>query len=238
MSEARTAEETVSAGADVRPDTGRLDEAVDVALQLFLEHGYDNTPMSLVARQLNLTKAGVYHYFESKEVLLYTAHKRAMERHFQPIFETAAQEPDPEKRLRRMLFSHARALALEPTAGLLIRESRRLSPEHLKDVKRTWRRLLTAVREAIVELQHEGRCNTGLSPTYAAFAAIGMVSWISFWFDPSRVRTADAVAATMADIFMAGLFAAGSAVDGDADGADRRAAARALGPRREARKLD
>ena len=187
-------------------DAGRMDEAITVALQLFLERGYDNTPMSLIAKKLKLTKAGVYHYFESKEQLLYVAHLHAMKRQLFPIFDAAESEPEPERRLRTFLFSYARMLALEPTAGVLIREARRLAPGHLAEVKKTWRRGLRIVRDAIVELQRQGRCSSTLSPTYSAFAAVGMASWISFWFDPARPKSAEAVASTVAEIFVAGLL--------------------------------
>jgi hypothetical protein len=39
----------------------RVDAIIEAALQLFLERGYDNTPLSAVAERLGLTKAGVYH---------------------------------------------------------------------------------------------------------------------------------------------------------------------------------
>src|SRR6516225_2061796 len=103
---------------------GRVDEVVEVALRLFLERGYDNTPMSLLARRLGLTKAGIYHHFASKEDLLFLVHRTAMERGLKPVFEAAAQESDAERRLRVFLYEYARMLSLDPAAMLLIREAR------------------------------------------------------------------------------------------------------------------
>jgi AcrR family transcriptional regulator len=188
-------------------DIGRVDEVVEAALVLFMERGYDNAPMSLLAGRLGLTKAGLYHHFDSKEDLLFVAHKTAMQRQLGPLFAAAEQEPDPERRLRTFLNDYARMLALEPTAGLMIREARRLSPSHLKEIKKTWRFGLDLVRGAIIELQRSGRCRADVDPTFAAFAAIGMANWICYWFDPKRPNSAEAVAKTIADLFMAGLTA-------------------------------
>jgi len=188
-------------------EIGRVEEVVEVALRLFLERGYDNTPMSLLAKRLGLTKAGIYHHFASKEDLLFLVHKTAMARGLKPVFEAAAREPDPERRLRVFLHEHARMLALDPTAMLLIREARRLSPKHLQEIKETWRRGFDVVRDAIAELQQQRRCRADVEPTFAAFAGIGMASWIAYWFDPSRPESAEAVAKTMTDIFIAGLLA-------------------------------
>jgi AcrR family transcriptional regulator len=186
-------------------EIGRVDEVVEAALQLFMERGYDNAPMSLLAGRLGLTKAGLYHHFESKEDLLFVAHKTAMQRQLGPLFAAAEKEPDPERRLRTFLQDYARMLALEPTAGLMIREARRLSPYHLKEIKKTWRLGLDLVRGAIVALQRSGRCRADVDPTFAAFAAIGMANWICYWFDPKRPDGADTVAKTIADLFMSGL---------------------------------
>jgi AcrR family transcriptional regulator len=188
-------------------EIARVDAVVEAALLLFMERGYDNAPMSLLAGRLGLTKAGLYHHFDSKEDLLFVAHKTAMQRQLGPLFAAAENEPDPERRLRTFLHDYARMLALEPTAGLMIREARRLSPGHLKEIKNTWRFGLDLVRGAIIELQRSGRCRADVDPTFAAFAAIGMANWICYWFDPKRPNSADAVAKTIADLFMSGLTA-------------------------------
>jgi AcrR family transcriptional regulator len=196
-----------------RDSADRIDDVIEVALALFLERGYDNTPMSLVAKRLKLTKAGIYHHLDSKEDLLFLAHQRTMERQLVPILDAAEAESDPERRLRFFISSYARMLALEPTAGLLIREARRLSPPHLVKIRKTWQRGLDLLREAIAAMQKEGRCRKDISATYAAFAVIGMTNWISFWFDPARPQSAEEVAETMEAIFMDGMKAGGALPD-------------------------
>jgi AcrR family transcriptional regulator len=188
-------------------DIGRVDEVVKVALRLFLDRGYDNTPMSLLAKKLGLTKAGIYHHFPSKEDLLFVVHMTAMQRQLKPVFEAVARESDPEQQLRTFLYDHTRMLARDPAAMLMIREARRLSPKHLQEIKKTWQHGLDVVRNAIVALQRQGRCRRDFNATFAAFAAIGMASWICYWFDPKRPESAEPLAQTVADIFIAGLLA-------------------------------
>jgi AcrR family transcriptional regulator len=213
--------------------SARVDAIIEAALQLFLERGYDNTPLSAVAEQLGLTKAGVYHHFATKEDLLFMAHRRTMERQLIPLLAEADAEPDPEKRLRKFIFEHARTLALEPTTGLLIREARRLEPKHLAEIKKSWRRGLNLVRDSIAELQASGRCRTDINATQAAFAAIGMTNWIPFWFDPKRPHSADTVARTMQTLFMDGLLHGATAQPARAKA--RKAGAVALPTRRNGR---
>ena len=114
---------------------GRVEEACEAALKLFLERGYDNTPMSLIAKELGLTKAGVYHHFESKEHLLYVIHKNTMERLLLPVIEKAEKVSDTEQRLRSFVLEYARLLTRDPSARILISEARRLAPEHFEEIR-------------------------------------------------------------------------------------------------------
>lgn len=195
-----------------RPGPGRPvateqpSKVADVALELFLQHGFDATPMSLVAKQCGLTKAGIYHHFESKEQLLYFLHKRHIDHLLLPMIEAASGIADPETRLREFLANYALLLTHDPTPRLLINETKRLSPEHTEEIRAAWRRGLHLVRDAIAELKTQNRCNPTLDPTYSAFAAIGMCSWICNWFDHSRPETGTEVAATMVNVFLQGLL--------------------------------
>lgn len=49
-------------------DTRR--RALDVALELFAEQGYEKTSLREIAERLNVTKAALYYHFASKEALL------------------------------------------------------------------------------------------------------------------------------------------------------------------------
>ena len=192
------------------PTSEQAEHVAETALTLFLQHGYDATPMSLVAKHAGLTKAGIYHHFESKEHLLYVVHKNHIERLLLPLIDQAEQETDPERRLRRFLVDYASLLARDPSARVLISESKRLDPEHYEDIRGAWRRGLNLIRGCIRQLQEAGRCDRQLNPTYAAFAAIGMCSWICNWFDYSRPEAGQSVARTMESLFLNGLLRGGN----------------------------
>ena len=62
-------------------------EIYEKALELFIAEGYDHTPLSRIAKALNLTKAGLYHYFHSKEELLFFIHEHNLKKDFLPIID-------------------------------------------------------------------------------------------------------------------------------------------------------
>ena len=184
----------------------RSRQVCDIAIKLFLEHGYDNTPMSLIAKEAGLTKAGIYHHFESKQHLLHAVHKQLLEERLRPIILKAREIAKPQERLRTFIMDLCLLLTSDFAARILVSESRGLSPEQFTDIGKVWKEELNLVRDAIVELQGAGRVRRDVNPTFAAFGAIGMCSWVLYWFDNKRPESAPEVARTFASTFLDGLL--------------------------------
>ena len=182
-----------------------LDGVSEQLTQLILERGYDNTPMSVIAKTLGMTKAGIYHHIATKEDLLYAVHRRAIDQMLLPVIERADLVPEPEAKLRLFLFEYAHLMTRDPAARVLINEAHRLSPERFDEIRGVWRRGYHLVRDSIAALQEIGRCRSDINPGHAAFAALGMCSWILYWFDYTRPSSGNEIAATMCNIFMSGI---------------------------------
>jgi AcrR family transcriptional regulator len=67
----------VGATAEPTPDTRQ--RILDVALDLFIEQGFDGTSLRQIAEQLGVTKAALYYHFESKDDILMALHLRLHE---------------------------------------------------------------------------------------------------------------------------------------------------------------
>jgi TetR/AcrR family transcriptional regulator, cholesterol catabolism regulator len=182
----------------------RREEIYQKALDLFTERGYDNTPLSLIAKALGLSKGGLFHYFESKEHLLYLLHEYALKNDMNPIIDKAELIKDPENRVRFFLQSYTELLVRKPYARVLIHEAGRLAPEHHKAITAVWRRAFELVRNALREMEASGKAKP-VDMTFAAFALIGMCSWIFYWFDYSRTDSAANLSETFAEIFFRGI---------------------------------
>ena len=98
------------------------------ALDLFVREGYDNTPMSLIAKELGLSKAGLCHHYLNKESLLFDVIEYPIEKNFIPIFDEAEKIPDPEKRLAYFLRSFTKMIAKDGASSIAVHEARRLKP--------------------------------------------------------------------------------------------------------------
>ena len=90
------------------PVESRRVEICRTAAQIFRDRGYDATSVSDIARALGMTKAGLYHYFESKEALLFEIMTFGLERVRDEVLVPTGSIADPYERLRQIVTRHAR----------------------------------------------------------------------------------------------------------------------------------
>ncbi len=77
------------------PDEGDTRERIlDVALDLFIEQGYDKTTLRQIAEPLGFTQAAIYYHFAAKEDILVALHLRLHEL-ARPVLEQLAAEAGP-----------------------------------------------------------------------------------------------------------------------------------------------
>ncbi len=183
----------------------KLDQICNAAMDMFIAEGYPQTPLSRIASAVGLTKAGLYHYFKSKEELLFLLHDRHLKRKFIPILEEAEKIVEPRERIAFFIRSYTKySMAEDASARVLVHEVGNLLPPHRRIITGVWKRTLDFLRNAISEMQRQG-VGKEVNTTFAAFAALGMCSWTFYWFDYDRKESADELADTYAEIFLDGL---------------------------------
>jgi AcrR family transcriptional regulator len=183
----------------------KKEEIIEKAMALFCERGYDNTPMSHIAKAIDASKAILYHYFPNKEELLFSIIHHQMEKHLTPILEEASAIKAPDERLRFFLKNYTRLLAGDSNARIVLHEAHRLSPEHLKIIRTRHQIVYRIIYDAIAEMELLGKIAAPEKAFYT-FAAIGMCTWTFYWFDQDRKETIDRLADTFTDLFFNGIL--------------------------------
>jgi AcrR family transcriptional regulator len=176
---------------------GRRADMCRAAAQLFRDRGFDATSVSDVARALGLTKAGLYHHFESKEALLYEIMTFGLERVRDEVVVPIRPIRDPEERLRQLIVRHARIA----TRG----QGRALPAGPRKQIEEKMRLYFDLIRNILLELQAAGRLRD-VHPTVATFSVLGMILWLPRWFRQGRSLTQEQVAEEIAKIALGGLI--------------------------------
>ena len=153
----------------------RLEEIYDKALEMFVAKGYDQTALSQIAKELGLTKAGLYHYFSSKEDLLFFVHERHMNRIFNPILEAAQKISDPEERIVYFIRNYTlKAMTRDASARVLVHETNNLKTENRKKITVLWRNGLDLIRNTLSEMEARGKIRKN-QQEFCRFCAAGDV---------------------------------------------------------------
>lgn len=95
----------------------KKENIIQLALDLFLEHGYENTTITQIMRAANLSKGGMYHYFSSKEEILDAVIYSALSQELAKIQALLDPVPVDEK----LIFFVKNNLSLEELTQKLLR---------------------------------------------------------------------------------------------------------------------
>lgn len=165
-------------------DNVRQIEIYHKAAQIFHEKGFDATSMSDIADAVNLTKAGLYYYIDSKEDLLFAIMEYAMGMLQEQVVDPAKGSADPEERLALILQNHARlVMGDNKTITILTDEMAGLNPKHHKLIISRKRDYFDIVRNTLEELIALKKIKP-LNTTVMAYSIFGMLLWLPRWYDP------------------------------------------------------
>jgi AcrR family transcriptional regulator len=189
----------------------RLDEICRVAARMICEKGYDATSMSEIAAAVGITKAGIYHHIEGKRELLFAIMSYGMDSLYREVIEPARAIEDPELRLRTIITNHARLITSNSSSQgnnfvtIVVDETAGLMPSHRRKVDQRKRSYVDLIRRTLSELKEEGKLRD-VDITAAAFSLLGMIIWLSRWYNPRGRLTPEQVAEDITDIALGGLL--------------------------------
>jgi AcrR family transcriptional regulator len=144
-----------------------------------------------VARACDISKAGLYYHFNSKQELLAAIISYAQDIHEEEIRKVMADSAgDDADDLRRLLHAHAVMMTREDDAAfaiLAVDEMRSLLPDDRTRVASRKRSYLGVIRERLERLAASGRLRD-VDLTAATHTLAGMVLWLPKWYrQPGRL---------------------------------------------------
>lgn len=190
-------------------DRNRRSRLLQRAAPVFLKHGYEATSMNLIAETVEVTKPGLYYHFKSKQELLFSIMSAAMDHLERVTREATLTAGDNEERLRKIIAGHARSITHEHEGAftlLVIDLAHVLPPEDRRLIDHRKRAYFELVRATLEQLRKEGKLRAGLDETVATFSLLGMVMWITKWFQPDGRLSDEEVAAQITELALAAVI--------------------------------
>ncbi|WP_092126070.1 TetR/AcrR family transcriptional regulator [Bradyrhizobium erythrophlei] len=110
--------------------SGRREQLIAVAAELFLQHSYDAVTVEMIAARAGITGPGLYRHFQNKQAVLIAV----LEEPTQIVHEVAKQiaetTKDPKAAMIAMVESHIRLILKGPPSTLIFTKNEHALPEH------------------------------------------------------------------------------------------------------------
>ncbi|WP_150246036.1 TetR/AcrR family transcriptional regulator [Nocardiopsis quinghaiensis] len=200
---ART-QQAVEADAANRSVPERL---LGAATRLFAERGYEGTSVQEVVAAAGVTKGAMYHYFGSKDDLLYEVYARVLRMQTEHLVRIAAQEGAPVADRVRDAAADVivTSIANMDDTVIFFRSMHQLSEDKQRAVRAERRRYHKIFRDMVVQGQEEGIFRTDVPADLVVNYFFGSVHHLSTWYHPGGTLTGEDVGRHFADLLVAGL---------------------------------
>jgi Transcriptional regulator len=183
----------------------RLSSILDHATAVFFEKGYEGASMRDLSRATGMSLAGLYHYFESKERLLFLIQKHAFSTILERLKERLDDVAEPEQRVRIFILNHLEYFVSNQKAlKVLSHEDESLKNGmglEITAIKHEYYRICLGLMQ---DLRLE--CSLDFHPRTAVMSLFGMINWIYTWYNPRVDGNAEALAVQMGDLVLNGIM--------------------------------
>lgn len=183
----------------------RKDAIVATAAALFARDGFNGASVADIAKRGKISKSLIYHYYKSKEDILYDvmiSHVRALEA---AAAEAVAADERPERKLRELTH---RFMALYVDAAdrhkVLLNDLDHVPKARRAEIVAVQRRLIEVVQKLLVEIEPDLKRKSGAGFA-AAMLFFGTINWTHTWFDPKGAVSAGALAQMAVDLTLGGV---------------------------------
>jgi TetR/AcrR family transcriptional regulator, cholesterol catabolism regulator len=179
------------------------------AAQVFSDKGYEGASIRDISRSSGVSLAGMYYYIKSKQELLYQIQLFTFKTIVARLEKRLRGVADPVERLRVLVQNHLDYFLRHPVEmKVLTHEDEALEGEYRKQVLEVKRRYYGIALGIFEEMRRTGVARR-LNPRVAVLSLFGMMNWVHTWHRPQTDPQADALAETMAGMFLRGVMADG-----------------------------
>ncbi|HEY4840865.1 MAG TPA: TetR/AcrR family transcriptional regulator [Terriglobales bacterium] len=186
----------------------RLGHILEHATEVFCEKGYQGASMRDLSRATGMSLAGLYHYCESKERLLFLIQKHTFTTILDELKARLENVSDPEPRIRIFILNHLEYFVRnQPGLKVLSHEDESLKngwSSEIAGIKREYYRICLGLME---DLRRQR--DLDFSTRTAVMSLFGMINWIYTWYNPRVDGNAEALAEQMGNIFLNGIVHGG-----------------------------
>ncbi len=171
------------------------------AAEYFATHGFDRASMAGAASHCGVSKALLYHYYESKDALLFDI----LDTHLSDLLHIMEAVPDGPDYLRRLIHAILAAYRNADAEHKLQADAlNKLPPELRQPLLAHQRKMVQVMERAVRQIAPENLSDPDHARA-AAMAVFGMLNWFYMWHRPGRGVSREEYGDLVADMAIGGL---------------------------------
>ena len=183
------------------------EKLTEVALQLFEQNGYHAVTVDKIVKTSGVSKGAFYHYFKSKDELLYSVHDYFITYVLDKAKEAYEICNTPTERLNATIKSFVMMFDMyRPHVTVFYQESLYLAPEYFQEIKKKrdeYKEMMFKVVQEGIEL---GEFRKELPVPITSMAIFGMINWTYKWYKTDGKYTIQEIADLYADFVLHGML--------------------------------
>ena len=201
---------TANRSPDVRGSYDeRLNHVLEEATALIAQVGYEKASMRAVAQAAGVSLAGLYHYFDSKEKMLFLIQFRTFSSLVSTLRERLHGVSDPIEQLCVMVRSHVGYFAANMAAlKVCSHELDSLTGEGREEASRLRREYYDLTRGIVDRIFDAQASESTLDRHVATMSLFGMLNWLYRWYAPKRGWSPTTIANQITSHFLDGVLGA------------------------------
>jgi AcrR family transcriptional regulator len=184
----------------------KRDQILQSAAKIFATEGFDRSSMAQLAKECGISKANIYHYYDSKDAILFDILDSYLSGLRDLILATDVEGLSPEDRLRRVIRDVLRAYQGSDYEHQVQLNALSALPEDQQDLMRAYQRdmvryLSDCIRAAAPQVFGDDRAKLRA----VTMSVFGMLNWYYMWNGGAAPQARDAYATLVADLTLRGL---------------------------------
>ena len=185
----------------------RREAILDKAAHLFAQMGFNGASVADLATACETSKSLIYHYYPSKEDVLYGVMASHLDQLVQDVAEVLSREGTPTELLEALIHSFMRHyIGAADRQKVLLNELGNLPADKRKTIVDKQRGVIDAVQK-LLEAIHPALAADAVLARAHTMLLFGMINWTHTWFDPAGPVAADAFADMALDRILAPIKA-------------------------------
>ena len=187
-------------------DTNVADDVTRAAVELFAAQGYANTSVQQIVDAAGVTKGAMYHYFESKDDLLFAIYERMLSLQKSHLDEIIGRGGAVDEVVRAVCVDVVEtSIEFLAEGTVFFRSQHMLTPPRQQEVIRRRREYHDEFAALIQRGQERGLYRNDMPRAVLIANFFSDIHYLSHWYHPEGPEGKTLVAEQITDLFLTGI---------------------------------